>query len=100
VNQAESDQLRDLLVELVRHLDQKDRELARRIEALEQRSAHALAWAGPWKSGKRYREGQFTQKDGGLWMCLADTEGATPGRSPHWKLLVKRGAFSNGKDAR
>src|SRR5262245_6134616 len=40
VNQAESDQLRDLLVELVRHLDQKDRELARRIEALEQRSAH------------------------------------------------------------
>src|SRR5262245_54445505 len=31
--------------------------------------ATASSWAGPWKSGKRYREGQFTQKDGGLWIA-------------------------------
>lgn len=99
MNRAQSNQLRETLVGIVVHLQAEIAGLEKRLQQVEQRQAKAMSWAGAWRANKRYREGEITQKGGGLWMCLADTSGATPGASPHWRLVVKAGSF-NGKDAR
>jgi hypothetical protein len=66
--------------------------LMKRLDALEQRSS--LSFAGKWVEGLAYKSGELVQFQGGLWMCTAPTEAARPNSSPHWKLLVKRGAFN------
>jgi len=96
---ADRDALTETLVGITAHLKGEIAALEKRLQQLEQRQAKSMSWAGAWVRSKHYREGEITQKGGGLWLCLADTEGATPGASPHWRLVVKAGAF-NGKDAR
>jgi hypothetical protein len=65
--------------------------LVKRIAALETRPV--LSPRGPWKPAKAYAVGDAASHQGGLWMCVAPTQGARPGASAHWKLIVKSGAF-------
>ena len=64
-------------------------ELEQRIKALEQRPL--LKYAGVWRSGNSYAEGQLTTHQGGLWLSTDPTT-STPGTpGSGWRLIVKQG---------
>ena len=64
-------------------------QLESRIAQLEQRPL--LKYAGVWKSGESYVEGQLTTHAGGLWLSTDPTT-LTPGTpGSGWRLIVKRG---------
>jgi hypothetical protein len=46
---------------------------------------------GVWRKGTQYREQHCVSHGGSLWKCCAPTSTAKPGKSPNWKLIVKRG---------
>jgi hypothetical protein len=52
-----------------------------------------LSFAGTWREGKHYLADDLVQFQGGLWLCVAPTEGARPHASPHWRLIVKKGSL-------
>lgn len=100
---AQADALKDALAEqggLVLSLALEEiRTLQARVAELEQRAA--LIWAGPFKEERRYKSGDCVQAQGSLWMAVCDSQGARPGRTPNFRLMVKSGAFkdkaANGK---
>lgn len=96
MNQAESDKWRDLLVDLVRHLDAQDKELARRISELEARPS--LEFCGVFEPGRSYRQGGCVTSDGSLFVALIDSPDGRPGKSGAWRLACKRGR--DGRDGR
>ncbi|MGY6517386.1 MAG: hypothetical protein ACXIUZ_01600 [Lysobacteraceae bacterium] len=69
--------------------DERIAKLESRIDEAE-RKGFGIRYAGVWKPGKHYTEGQFATFQGGLWHCNADTD-TRPGTGPHWTLAVKSG---------
>lgn len=63
--------------------------LASRVRTLERRPE--MKHVGIWRKGLRYEERNYVSHAGSLWMCCAPTSSATPGKSPAWRLVVKRG---------
>ena len=63
--------------------------LERKIAELEQGQVHM---AGTYKAGQRYRQNGLVSFQGGLWLCLADTDTRPGGGSPAWRLAVKKGS--------
>ena len=61
----------------------------KRIAELEARSE--LHMAGTYKAGQRYRENGLVSFQGGLWLCLADTDTRPGSGLAGWHLAVKRG---------
>jgi hypothetical protein len=61
----------------------------KRLDRLEQQppSPH---YAGTYDQAKRYSRGALVTRSGGLWLATIDTL-ETPGRSEHWRLVVKSG---------
>lgn len=80
---------------LAPHTDRFDA-IEARVRALETRGP-GVKWAGTHEPGVRYAEGALATRQGGLWIALHDTE-ATPGASEgHWRLIVKAGAYREGR---
>ena len=63
--------------------------LQKKIAELEQKQLHM---AGTYKAGQRYRQNGLVSFQGGLWLCLADTDTRPGGGSPAWRLAVKKGS--------
>jgi hypothetical protein len=64
--------------------------LQKRVEQLE---ATQLKYVGVWRKGLSYLEGNLATHSGSMWLCLAPTDAAVPGKAPeNWKLVVKKGA--------
>jgi hypothetical protein len=78
----------DLLKRMGEIIGKELRTLRQRVAELE---AGQLTMAGTWKPGERYRQNSLVSFQGGLWLCLADTD-TRPAGSPAWRLAVKRGA--------
>jgi hypothetical protein len=63
--------------------------LQKRVEQLE---ATQLKYVGVWRKGLSYLEGSLATHSGSMWLCLAPTDAAVPGKAPeNWKLVVKKG---------
>lgn len=43
-----------------------------------------------YQTGRQYETGDVVTYDGSMWVAVRDTAGA-PGKSPDWRLAVKRG---------
>ena len=78
----------DLLKRMGEILGKELRALRERIAELEQGQVHM---AGTYKAGQRYRQNGLVSFQGGLWLCLADTDTRPGSGSPAWRLAVKRG---------
>jgi hypothetical protein len=66
-----------------------------RLEKVERRPQ--LRYAGTWREGTGYLEGEVVTHRGGMWVCLQSTA-ARPGEAPlAWQLAVKAGR--PGRDA-
>jgi len=77
-------------------LEMVGREVAKHVAKLEERittleARPELKHVGTWRSGVRYEERNLVTHDGSVFMCTASTDAATPGKSPNWRLIVKRG---------
>ena len=101
---AFEEELAKELADLIRvHVAAATKPLRDKIEALEIRNLEAekqaaeFRYRGVWQPGEQYRRNNFVTQDGGVWVCLRDTEGK-PGQSLDWQLAVRRGR--DGKDAR
>lgn len=72
--------------------------LVQRIAAVEQQSEPNLAdaYRGVHTPGNTYARGSLVTHGGSLWLAIEKAEG-TPGASPSWRLIVKRG--KDGRDA-
>ena len=65
--------------------------LEAKVTLLETKAASGgVRWRGIWEPGMSYREGGLCTRSGALWLATQDTT-ATPGESPAWVLVVKRG---------
>ena len=68
-----------------------------RIEALEQRIAAleakpSVKFCGTWARGKTYEPGDAVVRDGGLWICKAQTPGEPSKDFVGWQLAVRKGS--------
>lgn len=52
-----------------------------------------VRWRGVHEQGERYAEGSLTTRDGSLWLAVRTTT-ERPGRSDHWRLVVKNGSYN------
>jgi hypothetical protein len=69
-------------------------EIERRLAALEAQPTSkgaGVTWAGIYRAGNTYDEGQLVTHAGGLWLARRDTD-SKPG-SEAWTLVVKRGEY-------
>ena len=64
--------------------------LEARIVALEARP-DGVKYAGVWRTGQPYAEGQLTTHKGGLWLAESPTTFAPGAAGSGWKLIVKSG---------
>jgi hypothetical protein len=67
--------------------------LETRIAELEAKAL--LTFKGVWLAGT-YEAGSLVQRSGGLWLALRVTSEPPGNGSTSWKLVVKRGAFTDG----
>ena len=81
-------ELGPLLEKIGRAVAAELKPLRQRIAELEQGQVHM---AGTYKAGQRYRQNGLVSFQGGLWLCLADTDTRPGSGSPAWRLAVKRG---------
>lgn len=94
MNQTQSDQLRETLVEIVRFLRAEIAGLEKRLQHVEQRKA--FDYTGTFKQGQSYTKGQGCTHDGSIFIAMRDYPDGTPGTAGcGWKLACKR-----GRDAR
>jgi hypothetical protein len=95
----------DLISELLQLWDasnEKNAERNQRLDALELRiaalearkSAAGVRWAGQWKNGRTFHEGELVTFDGSLWVCTRETS-SPPKRCDDYTLIVKQGAFDD-----
>jgi hypothetical protein len=88
------------IANLVRHhvrpLKDRIAELEGRIVDAEKQAAE-FRYRGVWQPGETYRKNNFITHDGGVWVCLRETEGK-PGQCLDWQLAVRRGR--DGKDGK
>lgn len=49
-----------------------------------------LQYCEVYQIGRQYEMGDVVTNDGSMWVALRDTSGS-PGKSPDWRLAVKRG---------
>lgn len=76
---------------------QRAAELAKRIDALEQRTRE-WRYRGVWQENEQYETGNFVTERGELWHCNARTKTRPTDDTGHWTMCVKAG--KNGRDAR
>ena len=82
------------LLGLVRVLGGLYRERRKEFEKLEQRVRElegrtAMKYAGVWSDSELYRPGDVVTHGGTAWHCNEDNNGARPGASKVWQLMVK-----------
>lgn len=66
-----------------------------------ERKTSIAIYRGVWLHDREYSRGDLSTRDGSVWHCEAQTTTEEPGRSPAWKLAVKRGNHGrDGKDAK
>lgn len=67
----------------------------RKIES-EFKVVGSMLYCEIYQPNRQYEMGDVVTQDGSMWVALRDTVGV-PGRSPDWRLAVKRG--QDGKKA-
>jgi len=81
----------EALARSVAELETRCAELENRSGATATASALADAYAGVHVDGKHYERGRLVTFGGSLWLAMRDNDGARPGKSDDWKLIVKHG---------
>jgi hypothetical protein len=86
------------LVPLIREDREYMLSLDRRLAALEAGGTQMrirpgqILYSGTWRADGEYEAGDYISHGGGMWVALAASNGARPGKDPAaWRLVVKRG---------
>lgn len=78
---------------LLLNLTQQAPDIEKRLQHVEGKAKHMVAYGGVWQPGE-FQKGSCVTLGGSLWICK-ETTTEKPGTSEHWQLAVKK-----GKDAK
>jgi hypothetical protein len=93
MNAKQVDELAAGVIDVIkRTIDPLKMEIAAlRHEVGELKARPKQTWAGTHSKNVRYAEASIVTRGGSLWIATRETA-ATPGESPDWTMILKRGA--------
>ena len=91
-----SEELGDVLVQVLKQQKEKIETLTKELEALRSRTSELesrpqLKHCGVWRNDATYVEGHLVTHNGGLWLATRATTDPPGTPDSHWRLIVKSG---------